>query len=72
MRRRSVRTTKYLSYLDIQQLQPGESLTRELPVFQHYILEINAFGDFFPGWQDERGRTIYQAQLESYLGVRLA
>lgn len=43
----------------------GVDLVFERGYFGHYILEVNAFGDFFPGWTDSRGRTIYQAELES-------
>lgn len=43
----------------------GVDLVFERGYFAHYILEVNAFGDFFPGWKDSRGRTIYQAELES-------
>jgi hypothetical protein len=30
-----------------------------------YILEANAFGDFFPNLRDARGRTVHRAELES-------
>ena len=43
----------------------GVDLVFERGYFAHYILEVNAFGDFFPGWRDPQGRTIYQAELES-------
>jgi hypothetical protein len=43
----------------------GVDLVFERGFFRHFLLEVNAFGDFFPGWKDNRGRTIYQAQLES-------
>lgn len=43
----------------------GVDLVFERGYFAYYILEVNAFGDFFPGWTDTRGRTIYQAELES-------
>jgi hypothetical protein len=43
----------------------GVDLVFERGFFRHFLLEVNAFGDFFPGWTDNRGRTIYQAQLES-------
>lgn len=29
------------------------------------ILEINSFGDFFPNWRDEDGRTLHQLEIES-------
>lgn len=43
----------------------GVDLVFERGYFAHYILEVNAFGDFFPGWRDSQSRTIYQAELES-------
>lgn len=35
---------------------------------RHAILEVNAFGDFFPGWRDQSGRSIHQRWLESVAG----
>jgi hypothetical protein len=32
---------------------------------RHFVLEVNAFGDFFPGYTDGAGRTVHQAQIES-------
>ena len=43
----------------------GVDLVFERSFFRHFLLEVNAFGDFFPGWKDNRGRTIYRVQLES-------
>lgn len=45
----------------------GIDLAFERDYFRHYVLEVNAFGDFFPGWVDARGRTIHQAELESLI-----
>lgn len=47
----------------------GIDLAFERGYFRHVILEVNAFGDFFPGWTDGQGRSIYQAELESLLGM---
>lgn len=49
----------------------GVDLAFDRGYFNHYILEVNAFGDFFPGWTDARGRTIYQAELESLLDTQV-
>lgn len=34
----------------------------------HYVLEVNAFGDFFPKWTDESGRTVHRAEIEATAG----
>jgi hypothetical protein len=35
------------------------------PGFRRYcILEVNAFGDFFPGWKDRDGRSIAAIEME--------
>jgi hypothetical protein len=31
---------------------------------RHYVLEVNAFGDFFPGWRDPQGRSIHALEIE--------
>jgi glutathione synthase/RimK-type ligase-like ATP-grasp enzyme len=31
---------------------------------RHYVLEVNAFGDFFPGWTDARGRSVHALEIE--------
>jgi glutathione synthase/RimK-type ligase-like ATP-grasp enzyme len=31
---------------------------------RHYVLEVNAFGDFFPGWADARGRSMHALEIE--------
>jgi hypothetical protein len=30
---------------------------------RHYVLEVNAFGDFFPGWADARGRSVHALEI---------
>lgn len=32
---------------------------------RHYLLEVNAFGDFFPGLTDSRGRTAHRVEIEA-------
>ena len=42
----------------------GVDLLFERGLRKHYILEVNAFGDFFPGWTDARGRSIHSIEIE--------
>jgi glutathione synthase/RimK-type ligase-like ATP-grasp enzyme len=30
---------------------------------RHYVLEVNAFGDFFPGWVDPEGRSVHALEI---------
>ena len=43
----------------------GVDLLFERGFRRHYILEVNAFGDFFPGWTDSRGRSIHAFEFEA-------
>lgn len=43
----------------------GIDLLFERGFRQHYILEINAFGDFFPGLRDDQGRSVHAVQIEA-------
>lgn len=43
----------------------GVDLLFERGYFQHYILELNAFGDWFPGFVDEQGRTVHRYEIEA-------
>lgn len=43
----------------------GVDLLFERGYFRHYLLEVNAFGDFFPGLTDQKGRTIHRAEIET-------
>jgi hypothetical protein len=43
----------------------GVDLLFERGFRRHYILEVNAFGDFFPGWTDDRGRSIHAIEIEA-------
>jgi hypothetical protein len=31
---------------------------------RHAVLEVNAFGDFFPGWRDAHGRSLHGIEIE--------
>ncbi|HEY1187017.1 MAG TPA: STM4014 family protein [Gemmata sp.] len=42
----------------------GVDLLFERGFRRHFILEVNAFGDFFPGWTDARGRSIHSIEIE--------
>lgn len=42
----------------------GVDLLFERGLRRHYVLEVNAFGDFFPGWTDARGRSIHSIEIE--------
>jgi hypothetical protein len=42
----------------------GVDLVFERGFARHFILEINAFGDFFPGLTDDSGRTIHECEIE--------
>jgi hypothetical protein len=42
----------------------GIDLLFERGFSRHYILEINAFGNFFPGLRDAQGRTIHEVEIE--------
>lgn len=35
---------------------------------RHVVLEVNAFGDFFPGWVDAAGRSLYEIELRAIAG----
>jgi hypothetical protein len=41
----------------------GVDLLFERGYLHHYILEVNAFGDWFPDFIDERGRTVHGAEI---------
>jgi glutathione synthase/RimK-type ligase-like ATP-grasp enzyme len=43
----------------------GVDLLFERGFRRHYILEVNAFGDFFPGWTDDRGRSVHALEIEA-------
>jgi glutathione synthase/RimK-type ligase-like ATP-grasp enzyme len=41
----------------------GVDLVFERGFGRHYVLEVNAFGDFFPGWTDARGRSVHALEI---------
>ena len=43
----------------------GVDLLFERGFGRHYVLEVNAFGDFFPGWADARGRSVHTLEIEA-------
>jgi hypothetical protein len=42
----------------------GIDLLFEAGFHRHYLPEVNAFGDFFPGLIDDAGRSIAAIELE--------
>jgi glutathione synthase/RimK-type ligase-like ATP-grasp enzyme len=43
----------------------GVDLLFESGYVRHYLLEVNAFGDFFPGLVDAQGQTVHRAEIEA-------
>lgn len=43
----------------------GVDLVFERGFARHYVLEVNAFGDFFPGWTDARERSVHSLEIEA-------
>jgi hypothetical protein len=43
----------------------GVDLLFESGYLRHYVLEVNAFGDFFPGLLDARGRSAHRVEIEA-------
>jgi hypothetical protein len=43
----------------------GVDLVFERGYGRHAVLEVNAFGDFFPGWADDRGRSVHAIEIEA-------
>lgn len=41
----------------------GVDLLFERGFRRHYVLEVNAFGDFFPGWTDDAGRSLHALEI---------
>jgi hypothetical protein len=71
--RANIPTRSWLDALDhcveAAQLYPcaavGVDLLFERGYLRHYLLEINAFGDFFPGLTDARGRSVHSVEIET-------
>ena len=49
-------------------LTVGVDLAFERRTLRHHILELNAFGDFFPNWTDDRARTVHGAVIRAIRG----
>jgi hypothetical protein len=43
----------------------GIDLLFESGYGRHYVLEVNAFGDFFPGLTDDQGRSVHRVEIEA-------
>ena len=43
----------------------GLDVVFERGSFRHYLLEVNAFGDFFPGLVDAEGRGVHEVEIEA-------
>jgi glutathione synthase/RimK-type ligase-like ATP-grasp enzyme len=43
----------------------GVDLLFELGYRRHFVLEVNAFGDFFPNLTDEQGRSVHRVEIEA-------
>jgi hypothetical protein len=43
----------------------GVDLLFESGYLRHYVLEVNAFGDFFPGLRDGQGRLVHTVEIEA-------
>jgi glutathione synthase/RimK-type ligase-like ATP-grasp enzyme len=43
----------------------GVDLLFESGYLRHYVLEVNAFGDFFPNLTDDRGRSVHRVEIEA-------
>jgi hypothetical protein len=43
----------------------GVDLLFESGFLRHFVLEVNAFGDFFPGLVDGQGRGVHAAEIEA-------
>jgi len=41
----------------------GVDLLFEPGFRRHHVLEVNAFGDGFPGWTDTAGRSLHEIEL---------
>jgi hypothetical protein len=41
----------------------GVDLVFERGFNRHFILEVNAFGDFFPGWTNAEGQSIHAREI---------
>ena len=42
----------------------GVDLLFESGTMRSHVLEVNAFGDFFPNLTDDRGRSVHRVEIE--------
>jgi glutathione synthase/RimK-type ligase-like ATP-grasp enzyme len=42
----------------------GVDLVFERGLRRHFVLEVNAFGDFFPGWTNAGGQSVHALEIE--------
>ena len=42
----------------------GVDLLFEPGFRRRHVLEVNAFGDFFPGWADTHGRSVHALEIK--------
>jgi glutathione synthase/RimK-type ligase-like ATP-grasp enzyme len=43
----------------------GIDLLFESGYLRHFVLEVNAFGDFFPNLTDEKGRSVHRVEIDA-------
>jgi glutathione synthase/RimK-type ligase-like ATP-grasp enzyme len=46
----------------------GVDLVFERGSNRHFVLEVNAFGDFFPGWINAEGQSVHAREIEETIG----
>jgi glutathione synthase/RimK-type ligase-like ATP-grasp enzyme len=46
----------------------GVDLVFERGSNRHFVLEVNAFGDFFPGWIDAKGQSLHAQEIAATIG----
>lgn len=71
--RQAIPTRHWLDALDsatgaagcFDSLVAGVDVVFEPGFRRHFVLEVNAFGDFFPGWTDPAGRSLHQIELQA-------
>ncbi|MGF1581438.1 MAG: STM4014 family protein [Gemmataceae bacterium] len=57
------------SCVEVARLYPSNTIAGIDLVFErsfraHYVLEVNAFGDFFPNLLDEQGKSVHRVEIE--------
>lgn len=46
----------------------GVDLVFERGCHRHFVLEVNAFGDFFPGWINAEGQSVHAREIAETMG----